>query len=146
MNEQSTSTSNQQQSITISFEISLMNRKTTVVLTGTDALTLFVQATKIIMEHPAAAPEGKQITTSEGTFENWRSQRVEVSNEKGQKRLRVFGGKWEKYGVPMYPDCPEDEAGLLELEYGVHEDSVYDITIELVGGKPRRVVKTSLVF
>ena len=146
MNEQSTSTSNQQQSITLSFEISLMNRKTTVVLTGTDIPMLFAQATNIMMQHPDGMPKERQITTSEGTFETWRSQRVEVSNEKGQKRLRVFGGKWEKYGVPMYPDCPEDEGGLLKLEYGVHEGNIYDITIELVGGKPRRVVKTALVF
>lgn len=64
-----------------------------------------------------------------------------VESKSGKRYVSATGGKWKKYGVPIYKEC-DTELDIEALHYGVHDMTTFNITatIEIVGGKAKRVV------
>lgn len=72
--------------------------------------------------------------------------RVEF-DQKGQKRLKVLGGRWEKYGVMVWPEVyhplginitPLDAADYPPPHFGLA--ATLKAVVEMDGEKPRKVV------
>jgi hypothetical protein len=79
--------------------------------------------------------------SSPNNFKKVKATQLVVESKGGKRYLSVKGGEYTKFGVAIYPEC--DTAILLdEYDYGVHDLTPHnlDAVIEIVDGKPRRVV------
>lgn len=63
-----------------------------------------------------------------------------IENKQGKKYVSATGGRWSKFGVPIYKGCATD-LDISALDYGVHDFSHLNMTctIELEGDKAKRV-------
>lgn len=74
-----------------------------------------------------------------GDFDNFSFDRIEVDVVKGKRMAKVFGGKWQKFGVTVWPEVLKS-AG---LDIDDLEDGPNDIEGQasalMVNGKPKKI-------
>jgi hypothetical protein len=82
-----------------------------------------------------------------GETETLPADRLEVRVEKGVRLFRVMGGKYGKHGVPFYDE--HIKMGGVEPkdipDVGWNLKDKYTFTVELEGGKPKRVLSINKV-
>lgn len=78
--------------------------------------------------------------------ETFQVESVTVSNVDGRMQIRLHGGRFAKYGVPLYHDSASLDSSfaewltLVSKKAGTHTPlSDYIAQVQLVGGKPKRV-------
>lgn len=64
---------------------------------------------------------------------------IRVEFSQGKRIVRAIGGKWKKFGIPVYDDC-DTMIGHEALDFGEHPMSELNLTVhvELEDGKPKR--------
>lgn len=69
--------------------------------------------------------------------------KLAIGFDKGQRTVRVFGGKYQKHGVAVYPEYYKHSAYPVNLKdgaFGEYEYEGFYAIIELEGDKPVRVL------
>ena len=69
---------------------------------------------------------------------------VRVETNKGDKRVRIAGGRFSKWGVDMYPDAEFAEGQqFYDWDYGNHDvtGKGWIAEVQMVGGSPKRVLR-----
>lgn len=107
---------------------------------------MFKESDKTSSQRPESGKDATQPTESGVTTEIYQLQRAEVSLVNGAPQVKLCGGKFEKYGVPLYWDtASRDEAAanwlqLISKKAGVHTPlQDFTFAVMLVNGKPKRV-------
>lgn len=80
-------------------------------------------------------------TTGEGT-DTFVIDSIEFAIERGEPKVRILGGKWAKFGVPVYSEMlsalPINTRDYAELnDFLVGKTAI----AQLFGGKPKRIIK-----
>lgn len=86
-------------------------------------------------------PQGSAAASTGGTVsDTFPLESIIVENKQGKRFVSACGGRWAKFGVPIYKGCQTD-IDIANLDYGVHDFSHLQAvcTIELEGDKAKRV-------
>lgn len=73
--------------------------------------------------------------------------KIERNRQGGVDRIRVFGGNYQKWGVPAYPEMIDQSpllTSMIKQGDDVAHPEGYKATIQVVNGKPKRVTALAL--
>jgi hypothetical protein len=93
----------------------------------------------VSLPHVQLPQRGQSSGSATGSADTFVLKDIVVESKSGKKFVSARGGRWEKFGVPIYKECASD---LIwdELPYGVHsfEHLNLTVTVELEDNKAKR--------
>lgn len=113
-------------------------QKAVAVLTAVIDATFADMESNYIPGHPFAQQAGHREAVS--TTRDFDVTKVIVSHDGKQTKMRIFGGSYHKWGVPVYEEVIEAHTILSELGLGEHTPEGWKATAQLENGKAKRVV------
>lgn len=98
------------------------------------------QAGSVTGASGTAAGQGNNFT-----YEEMAVEKIVVSHDGKQQQVRVFGGKWSKFGVIVWPEVI-DKTGYIKAADLPLGEKAYSGTakVQMQDGKPRKVVELQL--
>ena len=74
-------------------------------------------------------------------LDSFNADKLVVESKSGKRYVSVKGGRWAKFGVPIYPEC-ETDLPLDDYDYGEHDLSELGLTatVDIVDGTPKRTL------
>lgn len=83
-------------------------------------------------------------SASNGTannLEQFKPTTLMIESKGGKRIVSIKGGKYSKFGVPVYPECVTD-LPIDSYDYGAHDLTQHDLTatVDIVDGKAKRTV------
>lgn len=102
-------------------------------------------ASEALPNHIVSTDKAQSAVTQAENTETWTFSKVSVSSYNGKRNVRVHGGRWVKFGVPLYPEAYGEHSDMLNsLGFGEHElvgEAVCQLKEVDNGVKPIRIVK-----
>lgn len=81
---------------------------------------------------------------SKGDFDNFKFDRICVDVSKGKRIVKVFGGRWQSFGVTVWPEVLE-AAGLTSDDLEVGDNDIEgQASALMVNGKPKKITSLKI--
>jgi len=95
----------------------------------------------VSLPHVKLPAGGPADSGSKGTTDTFPVDSITIESVKGKKHIAAMGGKWKKFGVPIYSEC-ETSLDVSLWDYGVHDVAHLGLTakIYIEGDRAKRVM------
>lgn len=94
---------------------------------------------KVSLPHVQLPQRGGAVSNQAGGIDTFVLENIIVESKGGKRFVSAAGGKWQKFGVPIYKECGTDIIWQ-ELAFGVHDFSHLNmtVTVDIEDGKAKR--------